>query len=129
MAVFEVAAIILAPCLLAFLNAVLSRRAKRQDYERQDAIEARQVARDQAVANTAALAQQSLTVIHALVNSDMTEAKQAQLDACRHVLDLLSAQDGPDPNEVAKTRARIAALEAELVQRHTAAGTVDIVGA
>jgi hypothetical protein len=75
--------------LLPLLITERSRRAaRREDWAREDAVAAKAaeaaallLAANAEVATTAATANQKLDVIHGLVNSNMTAAMQAELDA------------------------------------------------
>ena len=76
------------PILVGWFAAKRDRRNKKEDYDRQDVVAAKAaeaaillLAANERVAKTAAVTNQKLDVIHTLVNSNMTAAMQAELDA------------------------------------------------
>lgn len=91
---------VVAPTLLALLNNWSMRKAKVLDWEREDQKEFqkekkanevadRLLASNKEVAETAALTNGKLDVIHVLVNSNMTAAMRAELDATIRELALM----------------------------------------
>jgi len=113
------------------VNGQQRRRDKREDWERQDIVANRLTARqdaiaakaaeaaalllanNQVVAETAARTQGQLTVIHDLVNSTMTEAKQSELVALRGQLVLMGRVMALNEEQgIASTEEDRAALEA-----------------
>lgn len=142
------------PGLLSYLQTRARRAERALDWERRQADTAAEHARqddvarkaeearldlihqNEVVAETAALAAQTadrteraVAVVHTLVNSDMTKAKQAQLDAELRVRTLLNAQPDARGDELAAVEGRIADLRAELAQRQRAANEVIAEGA
>jgi hypothetical protein len=137
---------VIAPTVLGLLTNHQRRIEKREDWARQDqvAAEARRqqdevaaqaqeaasllLAQNAKVAASTEATQQKLDVIHILVNSNMTAAMQAELDATRR--DLVSLREVARLNEEAgrplsteartainETAARIAKLDADLSDR------------
>lgn len=85
-----------APLLLIYFTARTRRSERREDYRRQDEIAERVAEVARATAASAAATKTQLngisnqaTQIHTLVNSDMTSARQAELDQTRVVLAVL----------------------------------------
>lgn len=112
---------IIGPALLAHLVAVQRRKDKKDEYARQDAIAARLEASDIAT-NT------KLDIIHTLVNSNLTIAIQAELEATKisltslkEVIELKKAAGlEPTPEalgQVEATAIRIAKLTSALTER------------
>ena len=118
------------PLLLAHLTNRQRRSDKREDWARSDAVaeKAAEAARlllaaNERVAETTAVTNEKLDVIHGLVNSQMTAAIQAELGATERELVLLrrlAAIAAPD-DEVqaaeATATAKIAELRATLADR------------
>ncbi len=80
---------VVAPTLLALLNNWSMRRAKILDWEREDEVANRLLKSNQEVSESAASTQRKLDVIHVLVNSNMTAAMRAELDATIRELALM----------------------------------------
>ncbi len=142
LSVIAVFSSITAPLLITYATTRLRRQERLEDYARQDAIAQRvaEVART-AADNSAAterklnqISQQALQIreqanqIHILVNSDMTAARQAELDQTRAILAVLrrvtnlTVQQGaaPDPEDVqaiARAEHRVQELEQILADR------------
>lgn len=145
---------VIGPLLLSWLNGRQRKVEKREDYVRQDEIanRATEVAEqakkaavllvedNRRVAKTAAAAAQQtfgkLDEIHTLVNSNMTAAMQAELDATvrevammREVVALHKAAGRKPSAEaaaaIAATEAKIAELRATLEDRHAVQDRVD----
>ncbi len=101
---------VLAPTLLALLNNLSMRKSKLLDWEREDKKEAqkekkanevadRLLASNKEVADNAASTQRKLDVIHVLVNSNMTAAMRAELDATIRELALMRQIVGRDKTD------------------------------
>jgi len=126
---------VVSPMLLAYLTNRQRRMEKREDWARQDEVARRAeeaaellVASNAKVAEATEQTQQKLDVIHILVNSNMTAAMQAELDATRR--DLVSLREVARLNEEAgrptspeaaavieETAVRISKLDADLRDR------------
>lgn len=126
---------VIAPMVVGVMTNRQRRAEKREDWARQDAVaaQAAQAARlllaeNEKVREAAESTQQKLDVIHVLVNSNMTAAMQAELDATRR--DLVSLREVARLNEeagrpmtedagavIAETEQRIAKLAADLRDR------------
>lgn len=72
---------VIGPVILSYLNGLQRRKEKEQDYARQDEVAAKVVEAAKKVAKTAKTSDKKLDEIHILVNSNMTAAMQAELDA------------------------------------------------
>jgi len=112
----------LSPLLMALLTNRNRRQEKAEDYARQDIVAARLVKQNAAVAESTKVVNNKLDVIHTLVNSNMTAAMQAELDARKETLVLLKAAHGLKPGEeglvlIQKATEKIALLEATLSDR------------
>jgi len=137
---------IIGPAFLAWVNGNQRRAEKLEDYRREDEVAAKAAEQGKlivasVVANTAEIASNSITtngkldVIHTLVNSNMTQAMQAELDATiaqlvlmREVIDMKKAS-GVVPSEdtvsaISIIEKRIAELTVQLQERSSAANTV-----
>jgi len=131
-----------APLLVTIVTSYTRRRERAQDYERQDAVAAQVkkaaeslVQSNAVVAATAEVTNKKLDVIHILVNSNMTAAMQAELDATvreiammREVI-ALNRSAGREPHEeavaaVEATEHKINELRANLSDRLTQAQAV-----
>jgi hypothetical protein len=125
------------PLLLARANARARRNEKQEDYARQDAVAAQAaeaarllLAENKKVAETAAVTNDKLDVIHVLVNSNMTAAMQGQLVALKAQLVLmqkLAEQKVSTEDEIGAIKAvqaQIAELEAALTDRLAATAVV-----
>ena len=144
---------LLSPAVLLAVGFFFASRAKKEDWRRQDIVADRaakaaqaitigmketadqaQVAakllviNNEAVASTAAVTQSKLDVIHTLVNSNMTAAMQAELDATVRELAMmneviaLNRAAGREPSKealgaIVDTGAKIAELRAALADR------------
>jgi hypothetical protein len=126
---------VVGPLLLAWLTNRQRRSDKREDWARQDAVAEKAaeaakllLAANERVAKTAAETNGKLDVIHTLVNSNMTAAMQAELDATsRELVSLreitaLKQAAGLEPTPAAlaavqATEAKIAELTAALRDR------------
>lgn len=136
----------LAPVVLMYLTSRERRRDKLEDYRRQDEVAAKvdraaaqaavtqqaNIRRTDEVARVAAAAaaeqRSQLKQIHTLVNSDMTAARQGELDQTRATLVMLKkivamdARDGRPPQAedvaaIGATESRIKELQAILADR------------
>lgn len=123
-AVLAIFASVTAPVILMNRTAAMHREDRQADWARQDAIAA--VA---AAAN--AKTNGKLDVIHTLVNSNMTAAMQAELDAIRREIVMmrevvaLNLAAGREPTvealaAIEATQVKITTLEAQLADRATA---------
>lgn len=119
------------------VNGQQRRSDKREDWDRQDlvaerltsrqdaiALQAEEAARllvenNRVVAESSVATQRQLTVIHTLVNSTLTGAKQAHLEALQGQLLLLERFTPGDTTLIDAARATIAELRAELSDRVT----------
>jgi hypothetical protein len=126
---------VFSPILVSVLTNHQHARERKMDWARQDAVAAQAaeaasllLAENKRVAATAANTNNKLDTIHILVNSNMTKAMQAELDATRR--DLASLREVARLNEEAgrprseeahgvieETALRIAKLDAELRDR------------
>jgi hypothetical protein len=124
-AVLAIFASITAPVILANRTAAMHREDRLADWARQDRIAA-------AAARAAEKTNGKLDVIHTLVNSNMTAAMQAELDAIRREIVMmrevvaLNLAAGREPTvealaAIEDTAVKITALEAQLADRATAA--------
>ncbi len=125
------------PVSMALITARTARRDKLEDYARQDAVAAKAaeaakllIAANVRVEASARGTSDKLDAIHSLVNSNMTAAMQAELDATvrelammREVIELKrTAGKEPSPESLAAkemTKTRIAELTAALNDRRT----------
>ena len=142
-AVLAIFASVTAPLILAHRTALLHREDREADWARQDAVAAAareaadKVARqllvvDQRVHATAEKTNDKLDVIHTLVNSNMTAAMQAELDAIRREVVMmrevvaLNLAAGREPTietlaAIEATEEKILKLETQLADRNVAA--------
>jgi len=108
------------PIILGVMSNKQATRRQERDWERQDIVAARLVkASDdllEETKNSTATTNQKLEVIRIDVNSNMTAAKQAELDATKRELLLMQELNRP-LSTLDTTRARIAELEAQLADR------------
>lgn len=145
---------VIGPLLLSWLNGIQRRKEKIEDYARQDEVADRATAVAEQAATAAQLLVEDnkrvalaaagaadktfgkLDEIHTLVNSNMTAAMQAELDATvREVammreVGALHLAAGRDPSAEAEaaivaTEGRIAELRSALEDRHAAQDQVD----
>lgn len=79
----------LSPLIMAWLTSRNLRKVKEQDWARQDAVAARLKENNESVATLATQSHNQLKVIHRLVNSTLTAALQARLDANKKALALM----------------------------------------
>jgi hypothetical protein len=122
---------VIGPLLLSWRQGIQRRKEKALDWEREDKVaeQARKaadllVAANERVAKTAEVTNGKLDVIHTLVNSNMTAAMQAELDATtrelammREVIDLKQAA-GKKPTPMAL--AAVTATESKIHELQTA---------
>jgi hypothetical protein len=115
---------VIAPTVLGLMTNHQRRAEKREDWARQDAVADKAaeaatllLAENKRVAATAEKTNEKLDVIHILVNSNMTAAMQAELDATRR--DLVSLREVARLNREAgrETSPEAAAVIAETAQR------------
>lgn len=124
-----------APLLLTYMTSRIRAEERRLDYERQDKIAERVAEVARVTAESADHVTEKLNKIsnqaaqiHTLVNSDMTAARQAELDATRVVLRVLKRvvrtsldkgvrPDQPDLDAIDDATARISELEQILADR------------
>lgn len=152
---------VFAPLVLAMVTGNQQRKSKKQDWDRQDELTARAEASAEKIAAATALLSKKAEVIavkveevavaaveahsetsdqlgqiHALVNSDMTAARQELLDQTRVTLAMLkkiAAADAAaghpispeDTQVIADTEKRIITLQAILVDRQTQQSKAD----
>jgi len=123
------------PIIMSLINNRNRRKEKQEDYARQDAVAEQAakaakllVAANERVADTAKVTNGKLDVIHTLVNSNMTAAMQAELDARLENLALLlevvemKRAAGHSPNEetlvlIETTKRKITELKSSLGDR------------
>ena len=118
---------LLGPLVLSILSNRQQHKIKEQDWARQDEVAERAAAAADAILEqskqSTEITGQKLEVIRVDVNSNMTAAKQAELDATRREL-LLMEELGRPIATLDKTKVRIAELEAQLNDRLEAATRV-----
>jgi|GEM_PF-2731212 hypothetical protein len=126
---------IVAPVILALILGWQQRRAKREDWAREDAVAAKAaeaarllLAANERVAETTQVTNDKLDVIHTLVNSNVTKEMEARLEgsrrevaALREIVELRK-QSGQDPTEEAlaailSTEEGVHELENDLADR------------
>jgi hypothetical protein len=142
-AVLAIFASVTAPLILAHRTEVMHREDRLADYQRQDRMAAEARAAAEEVANqlqvvnkrvntTAEETNGKLDVIHTLVNSNMTAAMQAELDAIRREIVMmrevvaLNLAAGREPTvgalaEIEATDEKIRKLEVQIADRVIAA--------
>lgn len=124
-ALLAVFASITAPLILAHRTATMHREDRLADWARQDEIA-------EAARESAARVDNKLDVIHVLVNSNMTAAMQAELDAIKREIVMmrevvvLNLAAGREPTvealaAIEATQVKITELESQLADRKTAA--------
>jgi uncharacterized membrane protein len=129
-AVLAIFASITAPVILMNRTAAMHREDRLADYARQDAIAL-------AARTASEKTNEKLDVIHTLVNSNMTAAMQAELDAIRREIVMmrevvaLNLAAGREPTvealaAIEATKLKITALEAQLAYRAAAVEAADL---
>jgi len=137
---------VISPVMLQLLSSWAANRAKKveaeirkaereEDYARQDKVAALAAVANKVVAEAAVVTNTKLDQIHVLVNSNMTEAMQAELNATKrevammHEVIELKKASGKDPlpmalKAVEATDKRIAELEAAIAERNRVATAI-----
>ncbi len=116
------------PLTYAWMTNRARQQEKREDFARQDVVAARLLAANERVANDTKVTNTKLDTIHTLVNSNMTAAMQAELDATTRELavirELIAVKQGigqsPSVDALAAERAahdKIAELTVVLTDR------------
>ncbi len=135
MALIAATGTILSPLLLAYMTNRQRRVEKREDYKRQDLVAAQAaeaaallLAANERVAESTAVTNEKLDVIHTLVNSHMTAAMQSEFDATVRELavmrELAAVHEaaGRQPGEhtvsaIEVTQSKVDELRTNLVER------------
>jgi hypothetical protein len=124
--------VVVGPLLLAYLTGRQRRTEKIEDYKRQDAVAAQAaeaarllLASNRQAAAVAQMTNTKLDVIHTLVNSTLTAAIEAQLDATVQQLAMMrqvvalagNGEMGPSDESLAAVESKIAELRVSLSDR------------